>query len=138
MNTLSIELRSLSGQNGVRSHVLPTVSFRLQLRGFLQAARAFTSSTRSLRFHALDFRELIDQRPPAAIQVAHDRFALGGEAEVGFALPICADPEISDELAVMGWNLRPSSRGVRTRLETLQPREKAYFACFPVGRIRSR
>jgi hypothetical protein len=29
------------------------------------------------------------QRPPAAIQVAYDRFALSGEAEAGFALPIC-------------------------------------------------
>ena len=36
---------------------------------------------------ALDFRELIDQRPPPAIQVAHDRFALGGEAQTGFSLP---------------------------------------------------
>jgi CheY-like chemotaxis protein len=45
--------------------------------------------------------------PPAAIQVAHDRFALGGEAETGFSLPICADAEISDELAVMGLHVPP-------------------------------
>jgi hypothetical protein len=37
-------------------------------------------------------------------QVAHDRFALRGEAEAGFALPICADAEISDELTVMRWH----------------------------------
>jgi hypothetical protein len=47
---------------------------------------------------ALDLGELINQRPPAAIQVAHDRFALRGQAEAGFALPICADAEISDEM----------------------------------------
>ncbi len=52
----------------------------------------------------LDFGEFINQRPPAAVQVAHDRFALRGEAETGFALAICAGAEISDELAVMRWH----------------------------------
>jgi hypothetical protein len=43
---------------------------------------------------ALDFSELMNQRPPAVGQVVHDRFALRGEAETGFALPIRADAEI--------------------------------------------
>ena len=50
---------------------------------------------------ALDLGELIDQRPPTAVQVVHDGFALRVETQAGFALPIRADAEISDKLAVM-------------------------------------
>jgi hypothetical protein len=65
---------------------------------------------------------------PESISVAiNARFresrSLGGEAETGFSLPICADAEISDELAVMGWHYALSSRSVMTlyqRLDNLQ------------------
>jgi hypothetical protein len=49
----------------------------------------------------LNLGELGNQRPAAAIQVAHDRLALRVEAKTGLALPVRADAEIGDKLAVM-------------------------------------
>src|SRR6516225_529089 len=50
---------------------------------------------------ALDLGEFIDQRPPAAVQVGHDGFALRLEAQAGLALPIRADAKIGNKLSVM-------------------------------------
>jgi len=50
---------------------------------------------------ALDFCEFINQGPPATVQVVHHRVPLSLKAQAGFALPIRANAEISDELAVM-------------------------------------
>src|ERR1700730_6464221 len=71
---------------------------------FLQARRAFSNSGRSLRLPLSTSVNSSTSAHRPAIQVSHDRFALRGEAEGGFALPICADAEISDELAVMRWH----------------------------------
>jgi hypothetical protein len=59
------------------------------------------AEAKAIALTAFDLRELIDERPPAAIQVVHDRLTLRVEAKAGFALPIRADSEIGNELAVM-------------------------------------
>src|SRR6266481_3121965 len=90
-------------------------SIRVAMNAKLRDRRsslALTSSGRSLRLPLSISVNSSTSARPAAIKVAHDRFALGGESETGFSLPIGADAEISDELAVMGWHYALSSRSV--------------------------
>jgi hypothetical protein len=50
---------------------------------------------------AFDLGKFGNQRPSPAVQEVEDRLALRLEAEARFPLPIGADTEIRDELAVM-------------------------------------
>jgi hypothetical protein len=50
---------------------------------------------------AFDLRELSDQGPTTSVQVIQDSVSLCVEAEPGPALPVRADAEVCDELAVM-------------------------------------
>src|SRR6516225_10140141 len=85
---------------------------------------------------ALDLGEFIDQRPPAAVQVGHDGFALCIETQAGFALPIRADAKIGNKLSVMrGYQSLPAkSEGEYTSVLIISSENLAgisqRFGCF--------
>src|SRR5215467_2905702 len=68
---------------------------------------------------ALDLGELVDELPPAPVQVVEDGLPLRLEAKAGLALPIRTDTEITDEFPSMRRHGAPKAKVVRTLYQRL-------------------